>query len=78
MVDITIGAIPPVQNNPGNGNSPRRQALPKKKARNRRKNKEDRRRSVRNGVVVTLSDEGHQFVEHTERRRQTDRRKSGS
>ena len=78
MVDITIGAIPPVHNNQGNGNSPRRQAPPKKTARNRRKNKEDRRRSVRNGVVVTLSDEGHQFVEYTERRRQTDRRKSGS
>ena len=75
MVDITIGAIPPVQNNRSKGKQPRRQAPNKKLAKDRRKNKQDRRRSVRNGVVVTLSKEGNRYVGYRERRQQVDRRK---
>jgi hypothetical protein len=56
MVDIMIGgAIPPVQNNPKNRDNSRRQALKKKKVKDRRKAKMDRRKSARSGVVVTLS-----------------------
>ena len=75
MVDITIGAIPPVQNKRDREKDPRRQAPNKKIAKDRRKNKQDRRRSVRNGVVVTLSKEGNRYVDYPERRKQTDRRK---
>jgi hypothetical protein len=75
MVDITIGAIPPVKHNQGEGRNQRRQASKTKKAKDRRKNKQDRRQSVRTGVVVTLSEEGERFVDYTERRKQADRRK---
>jgi hypothetical protein len=76
MVDITVGAIPPVQNNSQKGKDPRRQASKKKMAKDRRKNKQDRRQSVRTGVVVTLSKEGSQFMKSRERRNRPDRRKA--
>jgi hypothetical protein len=70
MVDIVIGAaIPPVQNNPNRHENQRRQAPRKKKiVKERRKNREDRRQSVRDGIIVTLSN-------HPDRRRALDRRK---
>ena len=77
MVSIKIGAIPPVQNNQSKGSNPRRQAPKKKKKINkdRRKNKQDRRASVRSGVVVTLSEEGERFASYDERRKRPDRRR---
>jgi hypothetical protein len=71
MVDIVIGAaIPPVQNNPNRRENRERQAPRKKKiVKERRKNGEDRRQSVRDGIIVTLS-------KHPDRRRTLDRRKS--
>ena len=54
MVDIVVGAIPPAHNNQSNSDNKRRQA-DKKKAREKRQNKNDRRREVRDGVIVTLS-----------------------
>ena len=69
MISIRIGgAIPPVQNNPKKRDDSRRQAPKKKSAKDRRKAKMDRRKNVRNGVVVTLS-------EYPNRRRGSDRRK---
>jgi hypothetical protein len=58
MVDIRIGLIPPVLNNQhSRGNQQR--PLPEQKSRpfikERRKKKADRRKSVRDGFVVTLS-----------------------
>ena len=67
MVDIVVGAIPPVQNNQGK-NEQQRRPPGKKGVREKRKGKVDRRRSVRDGIVVTLSD-------RVERRQQPDRRK---
>jgi len=72
MVDIRVGLIPPVQNNRHqNGNQ--QQALPNKnkqhKGKERRKNKLDRRQSVRDGVVVTLSTQ-------SDRRKGPERRKN--
>ena len=78
MVDITVGAIPPVQNSRNKDKDPRRQANKKKRTKDRRKNKEDRRASVRTGVVVTLSKEGGQYVTYKERRQRSDRRKPTS
>ncbi|MGD9366312.1 MAG: hypothetical protein PVH87_11480 [Desulfobacteraceae bacterium] len=70
MVDIVIGgAIVPVQNNQKKRDNSRRQALKKKVIKDRRKAKHDRRKSVRSGVVVTLS-------KYPERRKGTDRRKA--
>ena len=70
MVDIVIGAaIPPVQNNPNKRENPRRQAPQKKTLKERRKNREDRRQSIRSGVIVTLSN-------YPDRRKNRDRRKS--
>jgi hypothetical protein len=70
MVDIVIGAaIPPVQNNPNKRDNPRRQAPQKKALKERRKNREDRRQSIRSGVIVTLSN-------YPDRRKNRDRRKS--
>lgn len=71
MVDIIVGLIPPVQNNQSNSDQERR-SLPKKKIiREKRKNKADRRLSVREGIVVTLSTQ-------IERRKTPDRRESSS
>ena len=69
MVDIHIGVIPPVQNHPNNRENSHRQAYKKKTPLERRKKKTDRRRSVRNGVIVTLSN-------YPDRRKRPDRRKS--
>jgi hypothetical protein len=69
MVDIIIGgAVSPVRNDLNNRGNPRRQAPKKKVIKNRRKSKADRRASVRNGVIVSLS-------KYPERRRGQDRRK---
>ncbi len=68
MVDIVVGGIPPIQTNQGKGDHPGREPAKKKE---RRRNPIDRRRSVRDGIVVTLSD-------RVERRRQPDRRKGGA
>jgi hypothetical protein len=76
MVDINIGAVPPVQNNQSKGQDSRRQNPKKKLTKDRRKNKQDRRNSVRSGVKVTLSEAGEKFVGYKERRKQPDRRKS--
>lgn len=55
MVDITIGAIPPVQNNQSKRDNQRRPIRKKKVNKEKRKNKTDRRQAVRSGVVVKLS-----------------------
>jgi len=69
MVDIVIGAaIPPVPNNPNKRDNQRRQAPQKKILKERRKNREDRRQSIRCGVIVTLSS-------YPDRRKTRDRRK---
>lgn len=70
MVDIVISQIPPVQNDPNRRNPQQQAPRDGKRPPERRKNKRDRRRSVRDGVVVTLS-----HIE--ERRQQPDRRKKG-
>ena len=71
MVDIIIGAtIPPVQNNQQQRGQQRRSAPKGKAYKDRRKNKEDRRKTVRSGVIVTLST-------HPDRRKTRDRRKPG-
>ena len=69
MVDIRVGVVSPVQNNQSNSDKRRRAPLEKRKLKNRRKNKTDRRRSVRDGIIVTLSGQ-------PERRQQPDRRRS--
>ena len=70
MMDIVVGAIAPVQDNQRNKDKKRRSA-PKdqKMIKERRKNKVDRRRGVRDGVVVTLSTQPN-------RRKNPDRRKN--
>jgi hypothetical protein len=68
-VDIVIGGTPPVKLEKSEDRTP---PNPGKKAlRDRRKNKRDRRRSVREGIFVSLS------VKH-ERRSGLDRRKNRS
>ena len=71
MVDIRVGLIPPVQNNrQGSGNQQQSSSFKKNhKGRERRKNKLDRRQSVRDGYVVTLSTQSDQ-------RKGSDRRKN--
>ncbi len=68
MVDITVGAIPPVQNNQSKRENPRRSKPKKKVIKEKRKNRSDRRQDVRSGVVVTLS-------KYPDRRKNADRRK---
>lgn len=68
MVDIIVGAIPPVQNNQSKRDNPRRPVPKKKVVKEKRKNRADRRHAVRSGVVVSLS-------KYTERRKNKDRRK---
>lgn len=69
MVDIRVGVVSPVQNKQSNSDKRRRTPLNKPKPKDRRKNKKDRRQSVRDGIIVTLSDQ-------PERRQQPDRRRS--
>ena len=68
MVDIMIGHITPVQNDPNRRHPQQRPPRDGKRVVERRKNKQDRRRSVRDGIVVTLS---HQ----EDQRQEPDRRK---
>jgi hypothetical protein len=67
-MDIIIGEKPPVQKDSTNANVP---IHPAKKffRRDQRKSQQDRRKSVRDGVIVSLS-----FMK--ERRRSRDRRKT--
>ena len=67
MVDIIVGAIPPVLNNQSKREKPRRPVPKKKVVKEKRKNRVDRRRAVRSGVVVSLS-------KYPERRKRKDRR----
>lgn len=72
MVDIRVGLIAPVKNNHHSGGNQQQSLFLKKKKqkdKERRKNKLDRRQSVRDGVVVTLSTQ-------SDRRGKTDRRKN--
>ncbi|RJQ69938.1 MAG: hypothetical protein C4519_21395 [Desulfobacteraceae bacterium] len=56
MVDITVGIIPPIQNNQGQLNNPRKQPHPKKKAfKEKKENAAGGRQAFRDGIVVTLS-----------------------
>jgi hypothetical protein len=68
-VDIVIGGTPPVKLEKSEDRTPPNPG--KKVLRDRRKNKQDRRRSVREGIFVSLS------VKH-ERRSGVDRRKNRS
>jgi hypothetical protein len=68
-VDIVIGGTPPVKLEKSEEHAPPNPG--KKVLRDRRKNKQDRRRSVREGIFVSLS------VKH-ERRSGVDRRKNRS
>ena len=69
MVDIIVGAIPPVLNNQNKRENPFRSSSKKKATKEKRKNGQDRRKDARSGVVVTLS-------KYPERRKGTDRRKN--
>jgi hypothetical protein len=69
MVDIIVGAIPPVLNNQNKRENPFRSSPKKKATKGKRKSEQDRRKDVRSGVVVTLS-------KYPERRKGTDRRKN--
>jgi hypothetical protein len=66
-MDIVIGRAAYVNRDGANNRDPSH-AAKKKKKKNRRKNKQDRRKSVRDGVVVTLSTK-------TDRRAPRDRRR---
>lgn len=69
MVDIIVGTISPVHNQAGKRDDRRRSDNPKKgRRRERRQNQSDRRQSVRDGIVVTLSSKSN-------RRKISDRRK---
>ena len=55
MVDIIVGSVPPIHNNPKDRQGQRRQPPEKKRPlKERRKNRVDRREEARFGVVVTL------------------------
>jgi hypothetical protein len=70
MVDIIIGTIVPVQNDPNKRNNPDHLTpRNKNRFREKRKKQSDRRQSVRDGIVVTLSNQ-------VDRRKGPDRRKS--
>lgn len=68
MVDIVVGSIPRIHNNQQNQNNQQQQRQKGKLRKDRRKNNVDRRQSVRDEIVVTLSN-------HPEHRSGTDRRK---
>lgn len=67
-MDIVIGRTAPVDRARGSKREPSDTAK-KKRQPERRKNKQDRRKSVRDGVIVTLSTK-------KDRRRNKDRRKN--
>ena len=69
MVNIVIGAIPPVLNNQNKQENPTRSPQKKKSSKEKRKRAVDRRKEVRSGVVVTLS-------KYPDRRKGGDRRKN--
>ncbi len=68
MVDIIVGAVPPVLNNQNKRENPTRSSHKKKSSKDKRKNEQDRRKDARSGVVVTLS-------KYPDRRSGVDRRK---
>jgi hypothetical protein len=68
MDELQVGMITPVQNSQKQRDGKRGALSPKRIVKDKRKNRSDRRQSVRNGIVVTLSD-------LMERRRDPDRRK---
>ena len=68
MNEILVGLIAPVQNYQKQRDGTRGSLTPKRTLKDKRKNRSDRRQSVRDGVVVTLSDP-------MERRQGSDRRK---
>jgi hypothetical protein len=68
MDELLVGMIAPVQNYQKQRDGKRGPLSPKRIVKEKRKNRLDRRQSVRSGVVVTLSDP-------KERRRGDDRRK---
>ena len=53
-MDIVIGRTAPVMNDPSNENGPNPNGN-RVVRRDRRKNRQDRRRSVRDGIIVKLS-----------------------
>jgi len=70
MVDIIIGAIPPVQNNLAQHEKSGKRTPKKKVLKEKRKNRADRRQGGRNcDVVVTLS-------KYPDRRKNAGRRKN--
>ena len=68
MVDIIVGAIPPVLTNQNKRENPPRSSHKKKSSKEKRRSKQDRRKDARSGVVVTLS-------KYPNRRSGVDRRK---
>lgn len=68
MDELLVGMIAPVQNYQKQRDGKRGALSPKRTIKEKRKNRADRRQSVRSGIVVTLSDP-------KERRRGDDRRK---
>jgi len=69
MVDIIVGTVAPVHNDPSQQEKRRQpQSSKANRQRDRRQNRTDRRQSVRDGVVVTLST-------RKDRRKRPDRRK---
>ena len=70
-MDIVIGRTANINKDAGRENTPQYYGPGKKKATDRRKRKRDRRKGVRDGVIVTLSCKN-------DRRARTDRRKKRS
>ena len=68
MVDIVVGAIPPVLTNQDKRENPPRPSHKKKSSKEKRRSKRDRRKETRSGIVVTLS-------KYPDRRSGVDRRK---
>ena len=69
-MDIVIGHTARVNKDGSKGNAPKHDRK-KKKFADRRKNKQDRRRSVRDGVFVTLSGKKDRRVNRDRRRKMT-------
>ncbi len=69
-MDIIIGKIKAAQKDPKTSSAAKNSISKKTVQRERRKNKQDRRKSVRDGVIVQLSTQ-------KDRRSGRDRRKSG-
>ena len=68
MNEILVGMIAPVQNYQKQRDGTRGSLTPQRILKDKRKNRSDRRESVRSGIVLTLSDP-------MERRQGADRRK---